>query len=200
MQIHYIYRITCLVTQRYYIGLHTTDNVDDGYMGSGKHVRASIQKHGLSNHVKTIIEFLPTREALKLREAELVTAELLQDPLCMNMQLGGGPGFDFVNSKRLRWNSQRRAEHSAFMKAKVLSGQMNLHPERAFKGRTHTDETKRLLSEAGKRQVKLDPTVKQRRLKDMAEQPVERGYISKLAKLWGITPSKASKFITKNSA
>jgi hypothetical protein len=36
------------------------------------------------------LEFLPTREALKLREAEIVNEELLARQECMNLTLGGG--------------------------------------------------------------------------------------------------------------
>lgn len=29
---HYIYKTTCLITNRYYIGMHSTDNLEDGYI------------------------------------------------------------------------------------------------------------------------------------------------------------------------
>jgi len=95
---HYIYKITRLdESEKYYIGLHSTDNLDDGYFGSGKLITRSINKHGKDKHIKDILEFLPTREALKLREKELVNEELLGDKKCMNLCLGGGHGWDFVH-------------------------------------------------------------------------------------------------------
>jgi hypothetical protein len=86
---HYIYKITKGDTGRFYIGMHSTDDLDDGYFGSGKIITASIKKHGKDKHHKEILEHLPTRESLKLREKEIVNEELLGDKLCMNLKLGG---------------------------------------------------------------------------------------------------------------
>jgi len=33
----------------YYIGLYSTSNLDDGYMGSGKRIRYSLNKYGIDN-------------------------------------------------------------------------------------------------------------------------------------------------------
>lgn len=86
---HYIYKTTCLVTSRYYIGMHSTDSLTDGYIGSGQRLWHSIRKHGKENHKAEIVEHLATREALVLREAAIVDKALLKDPLCMNLVLGG---------------------------------------------------------------------------------------------------------------
>ena len=98
---HYIYKITCNVTNRFYIGMHSTDNLNDGYFGSGKRLWFSINYHGKNNHTKEIIEFLETRELLKEREKELVTKELISGDLCMNLVVGG-QGGGFVNKEHLR--------------------------------------------------------------------------------------------------
>lgn len=90
---HYIYKTTCKITGRYYIGMHSTDNLEDGYIGSGKRLWYSINKYGKENHTKEILEFLPTREELKVKEHNLVNEDMLKDPMCMNLQLGGFGGF-----------------------------------------------------------------------------------------------------------
>ena len=91
--IHYIYKTTCLVTGRYYIGMHSTSNLDDGYMGSGKRLRYSIIKHGKENHHKEIVEYFDSREELIEGEKIIITLDLIQDKNCMNLKEGGTGGF-----------------------------------------------------------------------------------------------------------
>ncbi len=102
---HYIYKIT-RQDGRYYIGLHSTDDLNDGYFGSGQLLWKSIRKHGKEEHSKEILEFLPSRSAVKLREAELVNQKTLADPRCMNLAPGGQGGA-------IRWG-----KHSDETKAK----------------------------------------------------------------------------------
>lgn len=98
-QFHYIYKITRF-DGKFYIGLHSTDNLDDGYFGSGKRLWYSIKFHGKEKHTKEILEFLPDRESLRLRESELVNSELLNNMDCLNLMLGG-TGGDNWNTKSL---------------------------------------------------------------------------------------------------
>ena len=90
---HYIYKITCLKTNNYYIGIHSTDNLEDGYLGSGKRLAYSIRKHGRDVHIKEILEFLPDRQSILEREKELVNISVVKEKRCMNIVLGGGFGF-----------------------------------------------------------------------------------------------------------
>ena len=87
---HFIYKTTCQVNGKYYYGMHSTDNLDDGYIGSGTKLWHSIRKHGRENFKLEILEFCLDRESLKKREAELITEEMLHDPQCMNLSFGGG--------------------------------------------------------------------------------------------------------------
>ncbi len=94
---HFIYKTTCLLTQKFYVGMHSTNDVADGYIGSGKILRYSLIKHGKGNHIREILEYLPDRISLKDREKELINLELLKDPLCMNLMIGGEGGLNGKN-------------------------------------------------------------------------------------------------------
>jgi hypothetical protein len=69
--------------------MHSTDNLDDGYMGGGKIIKNSIKKHGKRSHEKEILELLNNRISLAEREKNIVNEELLNDPMCMNLSIGG---------------------------------------------------------------------------------------------------------------
>jgi hypothetical protein len=90
---HYIYKTTCVITGKYYYGMHSTNNLNDEYLGSGKRLWNSINYYGKENHTKEIIEFCDNREKLILREIEYINENLLKDKLCMNLQPGGGGFF-----------------------------------------------------------------------------------------------------------
>jgi hypothetical protein len=109
---HYIYKTTNKVNGKYYIGMHSTSNLSDGYLGSGKKLWTSLYKYGKENHQIEFLEFLPNRKELKKREKEIVNKEVLKDPLCMNLNLGGTGGWEAANSnsevqKRKNLKSQK---------------------------------------------------------------------------------------------
>lgn len=87
---HYIYKTTCNITGKYYIGMHSTDKLDDGYLGSGRRLKYSINKYGKNNHTKVILEYFENREDLRIREAELVTLDEIAKENCLNLNVGGG--------------------------------------------------------------------------------------------------------------
>jgi hypothetical protein len=87
---HFIYKTTCSVNGKYYYGMHSTDDLEDGYLGSGTYLAKAKRKYGKENFKLEIMEFCSDRESLKKREAELITEEMLNDPMCMNLSFGGG--------------------------------------------------------------------------------------------------------------
>ena len=113
LKIHYTYKTTCRVTGRFYVGMHSTDNADDGYIGSGDQLQASIKKHGKDAHTKQILGTYPTRDQLKLAEKALITEDLLKDRMCMNMAPGGGggrlPGFKHDAAARQKISEAAKA-------------------------------------------------------------------------------------------
>jgi hypothetical protein len=91
--------------------MHSTSNLEDDYIGSGSRLWRSIKKYGRENHTKEILEFIDTREKLKIREKEIVNENLLSDLLCMNMKVGGDGGFSkevqisngIKGNQRMKW-------------------------------------------------------------------------------------------------
>ncbi len=90
---NFIYKTTCLITSKYYIGMHSTNNLNDGYLGSGKILLNSIKFYGKENHKIEILEYFDSRLELKSREKEIVNESLLNDILSMNLVLGGEGGY-----------------------------------------------------------------------------------------------------------
>ena len=86
---HYFYKITNNLNGHYYYGIHSTDDLNDGYMGSGTRLRYAYEKYGIENFTKEILKFFETREDLARYESEVVTEVLVKDANCYNVVLGG---------------------------------------------------------------------------------------------------------------
>jgi group I intron endonuclease len=94
---YYLYQITNLVNNKIYVGIHKTKNLNDGYMGSGKVIKSAIEKYGIGNFKKDILETFEDDEAMYAREKEFVNAEFLLREDVYNLRRGGFGGFDYIN-------------------------------------------------------------------------------------------------------
>jgi group I intron endonuclease len=171
-QYHYIYKVTNLINQKYYIGMHSTNNLEDGYMGSGERITRSIKKYGKENFKFEILEMLPNRDLLKKRENEIVNQILLEDTLCMNLVYGGGGGFispegvkkgrkktdeilkklygeDFrrIVSKNYYDNLTQTERLMLNEKIKIGLKKSNYDYGSTFRGRKHKEESKKIIGE-----------------------------------------------------
>ena len=157
---HFIYKTTCTVTNRYYIGMHSTSNLNDGYLGSGRRLWLSINKHGKDNHSMEILEFLSDRRSLKAREREIVNETLLLDPMCMNLQPGGEGGF-ISKDHQLKCSSAggrtTNPEKSRKSSEKMKETNLRRVDEGSHKswkqtydwtGKSHTEEARQKISQA----------------------------------------------------
>lgn len=168
--IHYLYKTTCIVNNRYYIGMHSTNNLNDGYLGSGRRLTASVRKHGVNNHKKKILQFLETRELLIEAEIKAITPEMLTDINCMNLMCGGSGGFISEEQQRhrsmcaglkfseIRKNNpnidkEYREKLSKTTKKAIEEGRIKTWKELYdWTGKKHSDETKKKMSVSSKGQ------------------------------------------------
>ena len=86
---HYFYKIVNKVDGKFYYGVHNTENIEDGYSGSGKILKLAYKKYGIDNFEKTIEKFFDTEEEAFAYEKEIVNEDMIKNPMCYNAQIGG---------------------------------------------------------------------------------------------------------------
>ncbi len=110
MMDHIIYKTTNLLNGRFYIGMHSTDNLEDGYLGSGKRIKAEVKKYGKENFKREILEVVSSRNLLQELESQIVNIALLADPLCLNLKNGGEGGGKLWNEEhKEKWVAAGRS-------------------------------------------------------------------------------------------
>jgi group I intron endonuclease len=158
-----IYKITNNINQKYYIGMHKTDNLNDGYMGSGKLIKQSINKYGIENFIKEILHVFDNEEDMKNKEKELVVINEMSYNLCD----GGKGGFGYINKTNIskfkgkihseesknkisdkmkgnkHWSGKKHSEESKLLIGKIMKEKLS--------GSSKTEEHKRKISESIKR-------------------------------------------------
>ena len=87
--IFYFYKITNQINGKYYFGVHSTNNIDDGYMGSGVALRRAYKKYGIENFSKEILYYFDNADDMYSFEEEYVNNDLVNNPECYNMVIGG---------------------------------------------------------------------------------------------------------------
>ena len=93
MTYRYIYKITCTAGRfkdKFYFGQHTTDNLNDGYKGSGHLITDYYKKHP-NDYIKEIISYHNSQEELNQAEYDIIK-DWLNNPICLNLIGGGNKG------------------------------------------------------------------------------------------------------------
>ena len=127
---HILYVTTNTINGMIYIGIHSTENVDDGYLGSGDRLGRAIKKYGSENFFRETLEERDTREEVLQLEKERVTLEFTKHENTYNIAIGGlgGCGLVPVSDKTKKRMSESR------------TGEKN-----HFYGKRHSEETLKIL-------------------------------------------------------
>lgn len=160
-----VYQTVNTVNGHFYIGKTTRYRHLSGYKGSGSRIKEAFAKYGKENFIcYPLYEFDTEAEAFA-KEKELVTEELVANPNCYNMQVGGdgttaGAKFLIKGDHKVRvlpgeiqkyldagyvpW----KRPHSEETKKKMSESHKGMPG--TMKGRHHSEESKKKISEAGK--------------------------------------------------
>jgi hypothetical protein len=182
MKYYLVYQITNIIDGKIYIGAHKTNDLFDGYLGSGKYLRRAIKKHGIENFKRDVIHFCNSEEDMFAKEKEIVTEEFIKRKDTYNCKVGGEGGWDFANklaeNTQINWKSRAGKQGALAFKKKYENDKK--FAEEMFKirsnvaktnyktgkwkpldwtGRHHNDETKLKMSKSakGKRCGKNNP-------------------------------------------
>lgn len=154
---NYIYIITNKINGKIYIGKHSTNNLDDGYMGSGVLILKAEQKYGIENFTKEYLAFCDTEETLNYLERFYIKKYKARE-VGYNLTDGGDGKLGNKHSEatllkmsnslkgREAWNKGKTGIYSDETRKKICD---------SHKGKTHSvsDETKIKISQSEKGKI-----------------------------------------------
>lgn len=156
-----------------YVGQHSTNNIQDGYLGSGKILKESIKKYGKDNFSTSVIEYCHSKEELNNREEYWVDYFKKRcekkEVRCYNIANGGNY---WINKEIIAKGVKTKRER--FSKGEITpwnKGKSNIYTQRQIlnlsnkaKERRHSEETKRKIGEAGRGRKFSKETIEKRKL------------------------------------
>lgn len=150
---NYFYKITNLIDGKYYYGIHSTDNLNDRYMGKGVVLQLAYKKYGRYNFQKEIIADYSTRKEASDHEKIVVTMDLVLDENCYNIKTGGlnECTIIFTDEHKMKISIAHKGkklskEHLEKLievnEGKIISEETRIKMSNSQKGRKHSDDTK----------------------------------------------------------
>jgi len=160
---HFIYKTTNNINGKWYIGVHSTDDLNDGYLGSGVRLLQAIHKHGEENFSKEILYFFDSRDLAFDKEKQIITEDVVNDRQSYNMCTGGHGGVGKLipteETRHKMSETRKKLPHPGLgKKYKPASEErkqkmrelMLANPPRGMLGKTQSKDTRKKMSDAAK--------------------------------------------------
>lgn len=154
-----MYKTMNLINGKIYIGVHSTTDINDGYLGSGKHLKRAIKKYGITNFKREVLQFFESIDLMYEMEAKIVNDDFIKREDTYNMKIGGQGGWKHVNAtmsaeqrcaisklggssvNNPRFHGKKHTDHTKDKLSKLQTE----NPSYSFLGKRHTDKTKEII-------------------------------------------------------
>lgn len=146
---HIVYLTTNLVNNKIYVGVHSTWNLNDNYLGSGLSLKNAIRKYYKNNFTRIILYVCLTKDDAYEIEKQIVSLNFISNPNTYNQRLGGkgskvgNKNFNHSKETRLKMSLNHPKQMSPFHKQAHLEGVRKRDQsgdKNPFKGKHHTKE------------------------------------------------------------
>jgi group I intron endonuclease len=84
-----VYLTRNLVNNKIYVGVHSTWNLDDGYLGSGDKLKLAVKKYGKENFNRIILHYCYNEQQAYEIESQIVDTYFINRKDTYNIVLGG---------------------------------------------------------------------------------------------------------------
>lgn len=167
----YTYKITLLkgsLTGYYYLGQHRTNDLNDGYAGSGKIIINYYKKYDKiegETYKKEIIKFYNNLEELNRGERDLIGDKYESDDLCLNLRAGGNQiGFSKEIRDKISKNHKGGRIKGKYYQQCQMTDEIKEKISNSQKGKKQTEEhiRKRMLSKINSGHSKHSELTKQK--------------------------------------
>ena len=149
---HFFYKTTNNINGKYYIGKHSTTDINDSYLGSGLLLTKAISKYGRESFSRDILCYAHDEDYLNLLEAKYITLDILGDQQCYNIAEGGQGGHVYKHLPS-------EEKEIIYQKISKTLKEKGIRPPGRNKGFNLTEEHKTSISKSLKGKTKPERSI-----------------------------------------
>lgn len=155
-----VYITTNLINGKKYIGMHATNNLEDGYLGSGFLLKKAIKKYGKESFKKEILYVFDNFEEMAKTEKNLCNENVMNNDNYYNLKQGGEGGVysEYVKRKISKKATGRKPSDETIKKGletrKRNGNWYKFGKDHPMFGKTHSPETLEVISKKLKQKHK----------------------------------------------